>query len=277
MNNTTITISQPAWAHRSTLGADLLVIYVVCLRELKKFMRQRSRILGTLARPVIWLVLVGMGISPLVTARGPVSYQQFIFPGILGMTILFASIFSAISIVWDREFGFLKEMLVAPISRTSIVLGKALAGTLISTLQAAILALLLPVLGLSVSLWQILLLLMLSALVSFALTSLGIVVASFLSNFEGFNIIMNFMIMPMFFLSGAMYPVGLLPGWLKLFTYINPLTYGVDGFKNVLLGPARASSGMLGAEFPLYWDIIVVTFFSIIMITIAAWSFRRRE
>lgn len=277
MNNTTITISQPTLVHRSTLWADLLAIYVVCLRELKKFMRQRSRILGTLARPVIWLVLVGMGISPLVTARGPVSYQQFIFPGILGMTILFASIFSAISIVWDREFGFLKEMLVAPISRTSIVLGKALAGTLISTLQAAILALLLPILGLWISFWQIIALLLLSALVSFALTSLGIVVASFLTNFEGFNIIMNFMIMPMFFLSGAMYPVGLLPDWLKLLTRINPLTYGVDAFKNVLLGPARLSFGTLGAEFPLLLDVSVVICFSVIMIIIAAWSFRRRE
>lgn len=277
MSNHTATIPQSTQIKGSTLTADALAIYVVCLRELKKFIRQRSRILGTLARPVIWLVLVGMGISPLVSARGPVSYQQFIFPGILGMTILFASIFSAISIVWDREFGFLKEMLVAPISRTSIVLGKALAGTLISTLQAAILALLLPILGLSVSFWQIIALLMLSALVSFALTALGIVVASFLTNFEGFNIIMNFMIMPMFFLSGAMYPVGLLPDWLKLLTKINPLTYGVDAFKNVLLGPAQVSAGTLGAEFPLFWDVIVVSFFSVIMITIAAWSFRRRE
>ncbi|HXY61636.1 MAG TPA: ABC transporter permease, partial [Nitrospirota bacterium] len=210
-------------------------IYVICLREFKKFFREKSRLLGTLARPVLWLFVVGNGMSALIRPQVGFSYLQFIFPGMIGMTILFASIFSSISIVWDREFGFMKEMLVAPISRLSIVIGKALSGTAISVAQAVIILVLIPFLGISLTSTQFAEVVAVSVLVSFCITSIGILIAARLTSFDGFNIIMNFLVMPMFFLSGAMYPVSSMPHALRQLTHINPLTYGIDAFKHVLL------------------------------------------
>jgi ABC-2 type transport system permease protein len=202
------------------------------------------------------------------------SYLQFIFPGMIGMTILFSSIFSSISIVWDREFGFMKEMLVAPISRMSIVVGKAISGTLISVAQAVIIMILIPFLGIRISFLQFSEVVVVSVLVSFCITSLGILIAARLTSFDGFNIIMNFLVMPMLFLSGAMYPVTAMPIALRQLTLINPLTYGIDAFKHVLL---RNGTPPLGPEFPLELDLTVVAAISLIMLTLAALSFRRKE
>jgi ABC-2 type transport system permease protein len=249
-------------------------IYVICLREFKKFFREKSRLFGTLARPVLWLFVVGNGMSSLIRPHVGFSYLQFIFPGMIGMTILFSSIFSSISIVWDREFGFMKEMLVAPISRLSIVVGKAISGTLISVAQAIIILLLTPFLGLHLTLMQFLEVVAMSTLVSFCITSLGILIAARLTSFDGFNIIMNFLVMPMLFLSGAMYPVTSMPSVLHLLTLINPLTYGIDALKHVLL---RNSAPPLGQEFPLSLDLFVVSSLSVIMLALAALSFSKKE
>jgi ABC-2 type transport system permease protein len=249
-------------------------IYVICLREFKKFFREKSRLLGTLARPVLWLFVVGNGMSALIRPQVGFSYLQFIFPGMIGMTILFASIFSSISIVWDREFGFMKEMLVAPISRLSIVIGKAISGTAISVAQAVIILILIPFLGIRLTSMQFAAVVAVSILVSFCITSIGILIAARLTSFDGFNIIMNFLVMPMFFLSGAMYPVSSMPPTLRQLTHINPLTYGIDAFKHVLL---RNPTPPLGPEFSLYTDITIVTAISVIMLTFAALSFRRKD
>jgi len=249
-------------------------IYVICLREFKKFFREKSRLLGTLARPVLWLFVVGNGMSALIRPQMGFSYLQFIFPGMIGMTILFASIFSSISIVWDREFGFMKEMLVAPISRLSIVIGKAISGTAISVAQAVIILILIPFLGIRLTTLQFAEVVAVSILVSFCITSIGILIAARLTSFDGFNIIMNFLVMPMFFLSGAMYPVSSMPHTLRQLTHINPLTYGIDAFKHVLL---RNSTPPLGPEFPLSTDLFIVTAISVIMLTLAALSFRRKD
>jgi ABC-2 type transport system permease protein len=192
----------------------------------------------------------------------------------IGMTILFSSIFSSISIVWDREFGFMKEMLVAPISRLSIVVGKALSGTLISVAQAIIILVLIPFLGIRITVFQLAEVAAVSVLVSFCITSLGILIAARLTSFDGFNIIMNFLVMPMLFLSGAMYPVTSMPAALRHLTLVNPLTYGVDAFKHVLL---REGTPPLGPEFPLTLDLVVVLAISVVMITFAALSFRKKE
>lgn len=253
---------------------QLRPIYVICMREFIKFFREKSRLLGTLARPVLWLFVVGNGMSALIRPQGGLSYLQFIFPGMLGMTILFASIFSSISIVWDREFGFMKEMLVAPISRTSIVVGKAISGTAISVAQAVIILLLIPFLGMRISVLEVIEVIGVAILVSFCITALGILIAARLTSFDGFNIIMNFLVMPMLFLSGAMYPVTSLPPVLRHLTQINPLTYGVDAFKHVLL---RNAAPPLGPEFPLLLDIAVMIVVSALMLTLAAFSFRRKE
>jgi ABC-2 type transport system permease protein len=192
----------------------------------------------------------------------------------IGMTILFSSIFSSISIVWDREFGFMKEMLVAPISRLSIVIGKTISGTLISVAQAIIIMVLIPFLGIHITVMQFIEVVAVALLVSFCVTSLGILIAARLTSFDGFNIIMNFLVMPMLFLSGAMYPVTSMPPALRQLTLINPLTYGIDAFKHVLL---RNGTPPLGPEFSLVLDLLVVTAISIAMLTLAALSFRRKE
>lgn len=253
---------------------QLRPVYVICLREFKKFFREKSRLLGTLARPVLWLFVVGNGMGSLIKPRAGFSYLQFIFPGMIGMTILFSSIFSSISIVWDREFGFMKEMLVAPISRLSIVIGKAISGTLISVAQAVIILVLIPFLGIHITFTQFIEVVAVALLVSFCITSIGILIAVRLTSFDGFNIIMNFLVMPMLFLSGAMYPVTSMPPTLRHLTLINPLTYGIDAFKHVLL---RDGQPPLGPEFSLLLDLAVVTAISFVMLTLAAVSFRRKE
>ena len=253
---------------------QLRPIYVICVREFIKFFREKSRLLGTLARPVLWLFVVGNGMSALVSPHMGFSYLQFIFPGMIGMTILFASIFSSISIVWDREFGFMKEMLVAPISRLSIVVGKAVSGTAISVAQAIIILVLIPFLGIGLSVLQFIQVTAVAVLVSFCITSIGILIAARLTSFDGFNIIMNFLVMPMFFLSGAMYPVSSMPDVLRHLTHLNPLTYGIDAFKHVLLQNAAPP---LGPEFPIVLDIVIVIGVSATMLTLAAFSFRRKE
>jgi ABC-2 type transport system permease protein len=255
---------------------DSRAIYVITLRELIKLGRQRGSLINTFARPILWLFVVGSGLNQIVQMGGPVSYKQFMFPGVMGMVILFSSIFSSISIVWDREFGFLREILVAPISRLSIVIGKAISGTLSSSLQAAVIMIFLPLLGIHVRIPQLLGLMALAVLLSFALTSLGILIAAHMETFGVFNVIMNLLVMPLFFLSGAIYPVTLLPSALRFLSRCNPLTYGIDAFKHMLLPKIGAGGhGALGAEFPLGFDILIVAFFSLVMISLAVISFRK--
>lgn len=255
------------------MSASLNAIYVVVARELIKFFRERGRLVSTLARPVIWLFLVGGGMSRLVSPDMGMPYMQFIFPGIIGMTILFSSIFSSISIIWDKEFGFMKEMLVAPVPRFSLVVGKALSGTVVSTLQALVILLLFPFVGLELGVLQIVLILGISLLLSFCISSLGILIASFYESFESFSVIMNFIIMPMFFLSGAMYPVKLLPPVLGLFTRINPLTYGIDALKYMVF-PERK---LLTHDFPLSLDIAVIVLASAVFVVMAGYVFEKRK
>jgi ABC-2 type transport system permease protein len=220
-------------------------IYVIVMREFKRFFRQRGRLVTTMARPLIWLFLVGAGLTQIIdTGSSEGSYMQFILPGIVGMTILFSSIFSTISVVWDREFGFLREMLVAPISRLTIVVGKLLSGTVLSLFQG----------------------------MAFSLTAFGLFIAARLDSLEGFNVIMNFIVLPMFFLSGALYPVSSLPTPLVYLTYINPLTYGIDTFKHVLL----TGSGILSPEFPIALDLLVVILFAALMTALSANAFSKR-
>jgi len=202
---------------------ELNAVYVIVAREFKKFIREKSRLFSAIARPLLWLFIVGAGISRLVANQAGVPYTQFIFPGIIGMTILFSSMFSSISIIWDKEFGFMKEILVAPVSRFSIVIGKALSGTIVSTIQALIILALFPFLGFKLGLLQILEIILICVSLSFCISAFGIVLATFYDSYESFSVIMNFIIMPMFFLSGAMYPVKLLPDILRILAKLNPM------------------------------------------------------
>ncbi|MBI5562376.1 MAG: ABC transporter permease [Deltaproteobacteria bacterium] len=254
---------------------SLKAIYVIVLREFKRFFRQKGRLVVTMARPLIWLFIVGSGFTRLIGANATgTSYMQFILPGIVGMTILFSSVFSTISVVWDREFGFLREMLVAPVSRVTIVFGKLISGTLLSVSQGAALLAVAPFLGLNVGIREVALMLALMTLVSLAITAFGLFIASFLTSLEGFNVIMNFIVLPMFFLSGALYPVGALPAALRAVSYLNPLCYGVDSFKHVLLA---AQSGALAPELPLSLDAAYLIAFSAVFVFLSAAVFERRK
>ncbi|MEK7736051.1 MAG: ABC transporter permease [Nitrospirota bacterium] len=248
-------------------------IYVIVAREFKKFVRERSRLVSALARPLVWLFLVGAGMSRLVPPVDGVSYMQFIFPGILGMTILFSSMFSSISIIWDKEFGFMKEILVAPVSRLSIVIGKALSGSIISTIQAVIVLLLFPLLGLKLGVTDIIGAVIICMLVSFSVSAFGIVIATFYESYESFSAIMNFIIMPMFFLSGAMYPVKLLPEALRFAAKLNPLTYGVDALKHVI---SPLAHGPMSPDFSIVTDLAVIVALSVIFVFAGAKAFEKR-
>jgi len=249
-------------------------IYVIVAREFKKFIREKSRLISAIARPVLWLFIVGAGISRLVPRDAGVPYTQFIFPGIIGMTILFSSIFSSISIIWDKEFGFMKEILVAPVSRLSIVVGKALSGTIVSTIQAVIILALFPFLGFKLSMIQVAAVIFICASVSFCISAFGIVLASFYDSYESFSVIMNFIIMPMFFLSGAMYPVKLLPEVLKIIAKVNPLTYGIDALKHVIF---PRGIGSMGPDFSLLTNASVIFLTSLVFVLVAGKAFERKQ
>jgi len=248
-------------------------VYVITAREFKKFIREKSRLVSTLARPLLWLFLVGGGMSRLVSTGGGVSYIQFIFPGILGMTILFSSIFSSISIIWDKEFGFMKEILVAPVSRFSVVIGKAVSGMVLSTIQAVIILALFPLLGFSLGFFQIIEIILICALLSFAIAAFGILLATFYDSYESFSVIMNFIVMPMFFLSGAMYPVKLLPSVLKYIAHINPVTFGIDALKNVIF---PFETGRMSPDFPLWLDVSVLVAATFVFVLLAGKFFERK-
>lgn len=249
-------------------------VYVIVARELKKFLRERSRLFSSIARPLLWLFIVGAGLSRLVPSNIGMPYTQFIFPGIIGMTILFSSIFSSISIIWDKEFGFMKEILVAPVSRVSIVIGKALSGTVVSTLQVLIILALYPLIGLKLSVYQIMGTIAISIFLSFCISSFGIVIATFYDSYESFSVIMNFIIMPMFFLSGAMYPVKMLPDILKFIAKVNPLTYGIDALKYTLF-PLR--DGMIGPDFNFFSNLLFIIISSIVFVLISSIVFEKRK
>ncbi len=250
---------------------EVNVVYVLIARDFKKFIREKSRLVSTLARPLIWLFLVGGGMSRLVSPGIGISYMQFIFPGILGMTILFSSIFSSISIIWDKEFGLMKEILVAPVSRFSIVVGKALSGTIISVIQATIILLLFPFLGIKLSVVSIPYAIAISFILAFCISSLGIILATFFESMESFSAIMNFIVMPMFFLSGAMYPVKDLPDILKWISKLNPLTYGIDALKHAILKDTAIF------DFPLFVDLSFLAVSSVVFVILAGIMFERKK
>jgi ABC-2 type transport system permease protein len=246
-------------------------IYTIWLREMKKYMRNRSRIIGNIAMPFFFLAFLGMGLNSMVAegAFGGMDYLDFMAPGVIAMTLLFSSMFTGISILWDKEFGFLKEMLVAPVSRESIVIGKVLAGMTTGTLQALLILLLSLGLGVKITgLFGVLFAVIFILLVSMAFVSLGIAFASKMRDMQGFQIIMSFLIMPIWILSGAFFPLEGTPIWLYALSRIDPLTYGVDGLRASLVG----IEGM-----PVLLNVSVLVAFSVAMIFLGAWLFSKTE
>lgn len=248
---------------------DLEVIYGIWLRDVKKFWRERSRLLGGIARPILWLLILGSSLRPVVNntnLTGGHDYTQYIFPGVIALTLIFAAMQSAMSIIWDREFGFLKEVLAAPVSRLSIILGKILGGATQATLQGLITLAFAPLIGLTLNPLMILELLVIMFMVSFALTALGVVIASRMSSFEGFGTVSNFIVMPMYFLSGAIYPTSSAPDWMKPLIAINPLSYGVDALRHITI-----DTGVFAFAF----DIGFLVVFTVVVCAICIPLFKR--
>ena len=246
---------------------DLSAVSMIWRRDMIRLSRDRAQIAGSLARPILWLLVLGFGMGSAFPGFGGLSYISYLFPGIVAMNLLFASFLSAISIIWDREFGFLKEMLVAPISRVSIALGKAASGATVSCLQGCLVLFFIPLVKISIPPWRIAAGLPVMFLIAFAITSLGLLVASRMTSFEGFGTIANFVIMPMFFLSGAVFPLSTAPRALQAIGFINPLTYGVDVLRWLFLGVRH---------FPLVLDLLVLLLFALATVSGAVWAFCRR-
>jgi ABC-2 type transport system permease protein len=248
---------------------DGIAIYVLWLREMTRFVRAKSRVIGTLGMPLFFMAFLGFGFSRAQLPNLPagVNYIQFLVPGIVGMTLLFSSTFTGISVLWDREFGFLKEIMVAPVSRVSIVLGRIAGGATTSLIQGLAILLLSVPLGFSPGgPLGVLLSLLLMLLISVIFIGLGLVFASNMKDIHGFNMITNFIVFPLFLLSGALFPVENLPAQVRVFAYLDPLTYGVDGLRGSLLGLSI---------FPLILDLAALSLSCLIMVGLAAWFFER--
>lgn len=251
------------------ITSEIPKIYTIWLREVKRYFREKSRIITSIVTPLLWLLIFGTGMRFSAKIEGGVDYQLFIFPGILGMNLLFTSIWSGISVLWDREFGFMKEILVAPVSRTSIVVGKALGGGTSALIQGSILLCIGAGLGIPISLTAFLICLPLMLIISVGLVSIGLLIASMIESLEGFNLIMSFVNMPMFFLSGALFPLTTAPSWVHAASFVNPLTYSVDALRTVILGSCT--------QFPIFLDISVIIGFAIVMILLCAVTFGIRK
>jgi ABC-2 type transport system permease protein len=206
------------------------------LRELKKFSRSRSRIVGALGQPILFLLALGYGLGSIFQAAGQGSYLQFLAPGVMGMAIIFTSIFNGMQIIWDRQFGFFKQTLAAPVSREAIMLGRTFGGATIATLQGCIVFALTLGFGFHPHSWAMVIpAILLMFLMASLFSALGITVASFVTDVQGFQLVMNFLVMPMFFLSGALFPLTNIPLLLRTLATIDPLSYGVDGIRAVLI------------------------------------------
>jgi len=254
--------------------------YTIWYRDFLRFRRDRTRIVASLGQPMLFLFVFGGGLAPAMSgmAGGQIDFRQFMFPGVLSMAVLFTSIFSAVSIVWDREFGFLKEVMVAPVSRTAVALGKVAGGSTVGMLQGVIVLLLAPVIGVRLTLDQIIVLLGLMLLLAAVMTAIGILIAARMQSMEGFQVMMQFLLMPMFFLSGAFFPLRGVPLWLEWLGRLDPVTYGVDPIRQVALRATVAPEALrLVALHPIAVNVVVMAVIGIVVLVPAIWLFGRQE
>jgi len=243
------------------------VIFVLWLREVKRYMRSRAQIIGSLAQPLLYLLVLGFGFGAVFQQAGQGSYLQFVAPGVVAMGVLFTSIFSGIGLLWDRQFGFLKETLVAPVPRLQIMAGRTLGGATIAIIQGTLVLVVCMLVGFRPESWVgVPLAFLFMALISVVFAALGTVIGSSLRDMQGFQLIMNFLIMPIFFLSGALFPLNNLPMALTIATRLDPLAYGVDGLRGAFIGVSQI--GMLV-------DVAVLAALSIVFLLLGARAFSR--
>lgn len=242
-------------------------IYILWLRQLKKYFRSRSRIIGSLGQPILFFVALGFGFGSIYQKAGGGSYIQFLAPGIIMMSVLFTAIFSGIEVLFDRQFGFLKETLVAPVPRLHIMLGRTLGGATVASIQGLIVFALTLIIGFRPQNWSLLpIALIFIFLIAILFTALGTTIASLLEDMQGFQLIMNFLVMPIFLLSGALFPLQNLPRLMEIAARIDPLSYGIDGLRGALIGHS---------SFGLFTDFLVLSILTLILLGIGSYLFEK--
>jgi ABC-2 type transport system permease protein len=246
------------------------VIYILCLRQLKHYWRSKVRLIGSLGQPLLFLIAFGFGIGPMYSkANGGADYINFLAPGIITMGILFTAVFSGLEVIWDRQFGFLKETMVAPISRTEIMIGKTFGGATIAIIQGLLVLSLTYLIGFRItSLGSLVLGLVFMFLIAVFFTGLGLSIASKMKDMQGFQMILNFLIMPIFFLSGALFPLKNLPPAIYFISRIDPLTYGVDGLRGAITGIST---------FGIYSDLAAIGALSLLICAVGTALFSKIE
>jgi ABC-2 type transport system permease protein len=244
-------------------------IYILWLRELKKYSRSRTQIVASMGQPLLYLLVLGFGLGPVFQKAGGGSYLQFVAPGVIGMVMLFTSIFSGIALLWDRQFGFLKETLVAPVPRILVMIGRTLGGATVSMFQGTLMVIVCLIAGFRpTSLAGVPLAVLFMLLIATVFAALGVAVGSSLQDMQGFQLIMNFLVMPIFFLSGALFPLNNLPKALAFVTRLDPLSYGVDGLRGALIGVTH---------FGIATDLIVLAVVAVALLYVGAWRFSKIE
>ena len=245
----------------TNIDRALQTVYTMWLREMIRFSRSKSRIIGALATPLFFLVILGAGFSSSFQVRGGGTFDKsYLAPGLIGMSVLFASLMGGVSIIWDREFGFLKEILIAPVSRFFVSLGKAIGGVTTAMIQGILIMIIASLIGVHYkSIWGVLAGIVIMFISGIGFIGLGIAIASRIESHEGFQMVMSFLTMPLVLLSGAFFPISNLPAWLKTLVYLNPLTYGVEALRYCLLG---------NSTIPIWQSITVLVIFSIAMIAL---------
>ena len=254
-------------------------VSTIAQREIIRYVRDRSRIVATFFQPLMFLFIFGTGLrDPISSGNLGVDFIKFMYPGIIAMNVMGISFFSSISTVWDREFGFLKEILVAPVPRSTIVLGKALGAMAIASIQASILLLISPLIKISLSFSVVVELFLIMLILSFAISGMSLLISALMRSVESFGVLMQLFIFPMFFLSGAFFPLTSVPKWMEILSRLDPLTYGVDAMRQVMLGSQaeRAALEKLVLH-PVYIDIIFLLSFSLVMVGVSILAFRKKD
>jgi ABC-2 type transport system permease protein len=272
--------------HTGATG-ELRVIGMVWERELIRYVRTRTRILSGLIQPVLFLFVLGYGMSGLVGTVGGFNFHQFVYPGVVAMSVVMTAMFSALSIVWDREFGFLREMLIAPVDRSTLVLGKTFGGASVAAVQGTIMLVLAPLVGIHLTPLLVVQMIGLELLMAVAMTTFGVFVASRISKMESFQVVMQMLLMPMLFLSGALFPLNGLPSWLAFITRLNPLTYAIAPFRQVIfdaqhmsaVARARFSTNVtwFGWPLPMWLELLIVVVFAAVFFVLAVRGLSRTE